>query len=357
MKMIHCADLHLGSRMESGLPAEKAKERRLELLHTFVRMTERAAEDGVESILICGDLFDGKTVSARVCNCVLDAVVQHPQITFYCLQGNHDQGGFLENISGLPDNLRTFGPDWTFYEQGDAVIAGTESSAENRESIMEHLTLEKDRINIVMLHGMAVEYCAKDQMDAFSLQKLRGKNIDYLALGHIHSFRMERLDERGVWCYCGCLEGRGFDECGQKGYVELEIDGGTVISRFVPFARRTLHEIPVDITGTVKQEEIQRRIRETVQGIPAKDMLKIRLTGRTVPEAERDPAWLEKWMEEDFYFLKIQDETTLLIHPEDYRYDMSLKGEFVRLVLNSDIPDEEKEEILRRGIQALERKG
>ena len=95
MKMIHCADLHLGSRMESGLPAEKAKERRLELLHTFVRMTERAAEDGVESILICGDLFDGKTVSARVCNCVLDAVVQHPQITFYCLQGNHDQGGFF----------------------------------------------------------------------------------------------------------------------------------------------------------------------------------------------------------------------------------------------------------------------
>ena len=34
MKLIHCADLHLDSRMESGLPPEKARERRMELLHT-----------------------------------------------------------------------------------------------------------------------------------------------------------------------------------------------------------------------------------------------------------------------------------------------------------------------------------
>lgn len=357
MKMIHCADIHLDSRMESGLSVEKARERRLELLHTFTQMIEQASEDGVEAILICGDLFDGKSVSVRARNCVLDAVVQHPQIMFYYLQGNHDQGSFLESLSRLPDNLRTFGADWTFYDQGDVVITGVENLAENRDSIMEHLSLEEDRTNIVMLHGMAVEYLAKDQTDAFSIQKLRGKNIDYLALGHIHSFRLERLDDRGIWCYCGCLEGRGFDECGQKGYVELEVNRGTVVSRFIPFARRSLHEVSVDITGTVKQEEMQRRIRGKVQEIPAKDMLKIRLTGRTVPEAEKDPVWLRKWMEEEFYFLKIQDETTLLIHPEDYQYDVSLKGEFVRLVLNSNIPDEEKEEILRRGIQALERKG
>ena len=357
MKLIHCADVHLDSRMESGLPVEKAKERRLELLHTFTRMTEQAAEDKVEAILICGDLFDGRSVSTRAGNCVLDAVVQHPQIMFYYLRGNHDQGNFLEGVPALPDNLRIFGTDWTSYEQGDVVITGAEWSGENKDHIMERLSLEKDRTNIVMFHGMAAEYHGKDQPESFSLRQLRGKNIDYLALGHIHSFRLERLDERGVWCYCGCLEGRGFDECGQKGYVELETGRGTIVSRFLPFARRTLHDVPVDITGLMTQEEIQRRIRGTVQGIPEKDMVKIRLTGRTAPEAERDAAWLRKWLEEDFYFLKVQDETTLWIRPEEYHYDVSLKGEFVRLVLASDMTDEEKEEILCRGIQALERKG
>lgn len=59
---------------------------------------------------------------------------------------------------------------------------------------------------------------------------LRGRGIDYLALGHVHSFRQEKLDEQGIWCYSGCLEGRGFDECGTKGYVMLE----TVAQHLVP---------------------------------------------------------------------------------------------------------------------------
>ena len=50
MKLIHCADLHLDSRMESGLPPEKARERRMELLHTFTKMVDMAAEDGVEDV-------------------------------------------------------------------------------------------------------------------------------------------------------------------------------------------------------------------------------------------------------------------------------------------------------------------
>ena len=167
MKLIHCADVHLDSRMESGLPVEKAKERRLELLHTFTRMTEQAAEDKVEAILICGDLFDGRSVSTRAGNCVLDAVVQHPQIMFYYLRGNHDQGNFLEGVPALPDNLRTFGTDWTSYEQGDVVITGAEWSGENKDHIMERLSLEKDRTNIVMFHGMAAEYHGKDQPESF----------------------------------------------------------------------------------------------------------------------------------------------------------------------------------------------
>ena len=49
-------------------------------------------------------------------------------------------------------------------------------------------------------------------------------NIDYLALGHIHSYKCHKLDKRGVYCYSGCLEGRGFDECGDKGFVLLETE-------------------------------------------------------------------------------------------------------------------------------------
>ena len=52
MKMIHCADLHLDSKMESNLSAEKARERREELLQTFERMVEAAEAGRVRAILI-----------------------------------------------------------------------------------------------------------------------------------------------------------------------------------------------------------------------------------------------------------------------------------------------------------------
>lgn len=355
MKLIHCGDLHLDSKMETGLSSEKAKERRLELLRTFTRMTEQAEKDHVEAILICGDLFDAEIVSGRARNCVLDGIVQHPGITFYYLQGNHDQNSFLSSLERIPENLKTFGSEWTSYEQGEVVITGAEWSGEDADLLAERLSLPEERINIVMFHGMAAEYAGKEKSEIFSLRKWRGKQIDYLALGHIHSFRKERLDERGVWCYCGCLEGRGFDECGPKGYVELEITAGKVFSRFVPFAQRTLHEVPVDITELLTAEEIRRRIQEELEGIPSKDMVKICLTGKTALEAEKDPPWIRKWLEEDYYLLKIKDETATEIHPEEYQYDVSLKGEFVRLVLEADeLSEEEKEEILRRGVQALE---
>lgn len=353
MKLIHCADLHLDAKMEATLPKEKAKERKLEILRTFTRLADEAERIGAEGILLCGDLFDAKTISARARNCVLDALQKHPGIVFYYLQGNHDQNSFLADLDELPDNLKIFGTDWTTFDLGDVQITGAEITDASADGLMDRLILDADKVQIVMLHGTVSEYGNGSRKEGFSLKKLRGKNIDYLALGHIHSYRQEQLDERGVWCYSGCLEGRGFDECGLKGYVELDVTDQKISSRFVSFAQRTLHEIFVDISGLLTQEEIQERIQKQVQEIPSKDLLKIVLTGETAPEAEKDIRWIEKWLENDWYFLKVKDESGLLIRPEDYQYDISLKGEFVRLVLASRLKKEEKEQILRMGIRAL----
>ena len=58
MKIIHCADLHLDSGLQTHLSREKAGMRRDELLSNFGRLAEYASENGVEIVLIAGDLFD-----------------------------------------------------------------------------------------------------------------------------------------------------------------------------------------------------------------------------------------------------------------------------------------------------------
>ena len=191
MKLIHCADLHLGSRMESGLPPAKAQERRMELLHTFVNMVERASSEGVEAMLLCGDLFDTEQVSVRTKSVVRNTIEAHPEIMFYYLRGNHDR---MERTSTERiQNLRTFNDGWTTYEQGDITITGMELSGEWdptwADQLQEELSDYPGKLHVVMLHGMVSEYGQGEE--GIALRDLRGRGIDYLALGHVHSFRRE----------------------------------------------------------------------------------------------------------------------------------------------------------------------
>ena len=55
-----------------------------------------------------------------------------------------------------------------------------------------------------------------------------------------------------------------------------------------------------------------------------------------------------------FYHFEIKDESSIRINPDDYKYDRSLKGEFIRLVsAKADLSDEEKDKIIRTGLAAL----
>ena len=78
------------------------------------------------------------------------------------------------------------------------------------------------------MHGQESDTDAKDKAEIINLKQLKNKNIDYLALGHIHTYKQSKLDNRGTYCYSGCLEGRGFDECGEKGFVLLNIEDVTI---------------------------------------------------------------------------------------------------------------------------------
>lgn len=359
MRFIHCADLHLDSRMTTHLSGEKARERKAELLHTFQQMIAYGAEHQVDGIIIAGDLYDTKAISAAAANAVRDAVLGHPDMTFYYLRGNHDADNFLNRLEEIPENLKLFGDTWTSHDtgRGRIVITGVELNAANSVSVYDALSLNREDFNIVVLHGQDAEYGAKDKAETISLRRLRDKGIDYLALGHVHSYKSETLDSRGCYCYPGCLEGRGFDECGSHGFVLLDVDEErhTMSHTFVPFARRNLYEIPADVSGCMTNGDILKRTQAALAqaDISPGSMVKLVLTGAVDVDCEKNPELLAKQLEGRFYFLKISDETKLRVDYQAFALDESLKGEFVRLVGASDLEEQEKAAVIRCGIRAL----
>lgn len=358
MKIIHCADLHLDSKMTANLTKEQAKERKNEILRTFTRMVDYAKKNSVKAILIAGDLFDTRNVSAMVRNTVRDVITQNPEIDFLYLKGNHDDDNFLSKLEEVPENLYMFSDQWMTYAYGNITITGIELNAENSVTAYNSLVLDHDTFNIVTMHGQLAGYRNKDKAEIISLDDLKNKNIDYLALGHIHGFHMNKMDNRGIYCYPGCLEGRGFDECEQKGFVVLDIDMQTLKANvnFVPMGYRTLYTMLVDVTGVNTTQEAAVRINNAIQEnkYASSSIVKVVLYGDVDVECEMDTDFLQEQFADYFYYIKVTDETKLKVNYKDYEGDISLKGEFVRLVSESDLSEEEKSMVIRAGILALQ---
>lgn len=349
-KIIHCADLHLDSPMETHMTEEQASLRNTEIIRSFLRLTEYAAKNDVRAVIIAGDMFDGERIKVRTVDEILDAIRRTSNVDYLYLAGNHDGATLAFADHNMPDNLKTFGKEWTTYIYDSVAVSGVEICETNSHSLYLQVPHKDGAVNIVTLHGQVGVVSGVDKVN---ISQLKNKGIDYLALGHIHTYTEQSLDGKGIYCYAGCLEGRGFDECGPKGFVLLTVDSGRIQHEFVPFSCRQLHRIPVDITGLTKNSEIGQKMKKTAQNISSDDMVEFLLSGGVDPTANIAISYLQNLVKSDFFFVKVKDETSMTINPEDYKNDISLKGEFIRLVLSCDASEEEKAAIIRTGMQAL----
>ncbi|WP_081844271.1 metallophosphoesterase family protein [[Clostridium] aminophilum] len=363
MRICHCADLHLDSKMTTHLTDEQAKERKNELLHNFIRLVDYVKTKNISAVIIAGDLFDKKTISVHAKNIVFETIRANPNIKFYYLQGNHDLSNIIESLDVVPENLFTFKDTWTSYiindnENYKIVLTGIELENQNSADVYSTLFLQPESYNIVTMHGQLSQYGVKDDAEVIDLSKLKNKNIDYLALGHIHQYQDGKLDARGSFCYPGCLEGRGYDETGDHGFVVIDINEKTHLAtrEFIPFAMRKLYEIPVDVSNCNSTSDIIRNIEAELTNYDCKetDLVKFVLTGEADVKAEKDLSLIVKTFNGRFYCVRAKDHSKIAIDYESYSLDTSLKGEFVRLIKQDEsIKEDDKREMIRCALQVL----
>lgn len=349
MKIIHCADIHLGSKLTSKFPEKASRTRRNELRSTFSKMIDFAKQNEVKVIILSGDVFDSDTPLVKDKDLFYDAVRSNPEIDFLYLKGNHDKDGSYSQ--GAIPNLKTFDNSGiTSYTYENVVISGIELGRTNAVSFYSMIELDKDKLNILMLHGEVSDSMGECRV---KLSELRNKGIDYLALGHIHSHKIAKLDDRGVWAYSGCLEGRGFDECGEKGFVLLDVQQGSITPQFQPFACRTIHKIEFDVSGCGSLYDISQQLKSRTSTLPNDDILRVELTGELSKDIDLSDEDIISELD-SFFFVNVKNKTTVKINADDYTQDRSLIGEFVRGVYdNEDYDDEQKNKLAALGVKLL----
>lgn len=364
IKILHTADIHIGAA-ESFLGAD-ANSRRFETLITFERIIDLAATEKVDLIAIAGDLFDSNTVEERFAFAVFEKIEKAAPIKFIFAAGNHDplnaDSPFLK--SKLPDNLYVLGvkDECITFEDIKTKVYGR-SFEHNFLMGEEAFTLKTDEnyINLLIQHG-ELKSDLNSNYNAITPKFVKNSGMDYIALGHVHKRTEVGLLNGTHFAYCGCPEGQGFDELDQKGVYIGEIGKKHCSLEFTPVSKRLHIEKKVDISSCKSTGEICETVLKQLQGDFGDNfrdnLYKIELVGEIAEETQIIPAEITARLRDDLYFVKVKNRTEYSLDYEALSAEPTLKGIFVKKMLERDAaatPEEKAtiQEALRLGIKAF----
>lgn len=348
MKIIHIADVHIG--MEFGANRARSRSRKQEILNGFLDVVSFAADHQVDAMLVAGDLFDSDDVDGDMVARIADSFAQAKEVDIYIAPGNHDPLTASSTYNRQwSDNVHIFnsqGEVIKHEDKGYRIWGRGFDGAFCNEPLLKGITIPQDGlVNLGILHGELIGTGAGSTGSAYnpiSDDDIMRSGMDYLALGHIHLRTEPAKLGRTTYAYCGTPEGQGFDETGIKGFYYGEIKKDSVDLELVTLSKRRYYKPVVNITGCANEAEVVNRTLRTLteQAIAECDehyennLYKITFSGEISGERPMDFTRVHSDLEDMVYFVKVKDRTRLSIDYEKLSMENSLKGMFVRRMLN-----------------------
>ena len=354
VKILHLADLHIGAS-ESFL-GERAVSRRLEALFTFEKAVDLAKEEGVQLFLIAGDLLDSNRIENSFVERITDKISSVPEIKFILSLGNHDplnsDSPFLKVKT--PENLYVMPTKDTCINVLDGVKVYGKSFGESLQKGEERFSVAADEnaVNIMCIHGC---YGVSGEYNPISDSFVLNSGMDYIALGHIHKrTEIKKLGNTYI-AYSGCTEGLGFDETGEKGVYIGDIDKNSCNLAFVPIAKRMHIVEKFDITDLESETEIFDKtvsfLKEKYGENFADNLYKIILTGEIPDTFEINKNEIAERLKTVTYFAKVYDETSIKFDLQKIKNEVTLKGVFVKNMLEKIALDSENKALYERALK------
>lgn len=365
VKILHCADIHIGAAL--SYLGDTAAQRRYETLLTFERIIDTAVAEGVQIIAAAGDIFDSNGTEDSFVNAVFDKIASVPEIKVVLALGNHDplSSDSPFNNPKLPQNLFVLGTkdDCITFEDLKTRVYGRSFEdvylkGEERFSVTPP---EDGCINLMALHG-ELRSDLNSNYNSVTAGFIKSSGMDYIALGHIHKRTEPQKIGDTYYAYCGCPEGQGFDETDEKGVYIGQIGRGLCDLRFVPMSKRRHICEKIDVTGINSSAEISTAavtlLREKYGEQYGENLYKIELTGNISEDFNLNLTEILSRVSEKVYYAKIKDRTELSVDTEKLAGEISLKGLFVKNMLEriNSANEEEREALenaLKLGLRAF----
>ncbi len=306
IKVLHLADIHLGSTTHGKVNPQTGLNTRLEDFVAALKICiDRAINEPADIVLFGGDAFPDATPPPLVQQAFAKQFrrLADAGIPTVLLVGNHDQhsqgigGASLAIYRSLAVPNFTVGDTIATHRistnAGDIQIitlpwitrstlltkAETEgfSMTEVSQFLIDRLQvviegeirkLDPQLPTIMLAHVMvdtatygAERFLAAGKGFTIPLSMLTREAFDYVALGHVH--RHQILATQPLVVYPGSIERVDFGEENEaKGYCWLEVEKGNVKFEFCPIPTRAFRTIEVDVT---QAEDPQAKLLKAIQ--------------------------------------------------------------------------------------------
>ncbi len=358
INIIHIADLHLDSPIGT-LPSHIAVLRKTQLMSAFQDALNYAKNNSTNIILISGDLFDTPKAGQAAINKLTSFASSNPEIQIFVSPGNHDcvlGNNYINAFSQMPNiNVFTKGA----VEKVDIPALNTcvygvgciHPHSEHR--LLENFWVEDPtRINLMCFHGLLQGYGGHDPYNPITKEDIAQSGLDYIALGHVHTY--SGIQSLGLvnYAYPGCILGRGFDETGEKGFIAGTIGKGECRLELIESNYPSFERVFVDCTGSKDITDIIEKVSEATSVLSDTSYVSIVLEGYVRSDMIINRSVVSESFSR-FAYVKTYDKTKPVQDYISLSNEQSLKGMFIRTVLESGADETVLQKAISLGLAAL----
>lgn len=308
MKILHCADIHLGYDRHAKFNTQLNMPGRVaDYKKAFDEMVQKGLAADIDLFLFCGDAFMHAHPSPTLVSIFAECLqpIAAAQIPIVALMGNHDTHQASDKRSSI-NWLKYYKGELHVFEEPTLQTIQTKSGAVqiialpwiNKHNL--RIMLKKDQSEVELNQTVREEIVPKfietlipktnpevplivaghftlfgtvpfglrlDQNNAnqeiqFPVSHFLDERIDYVALGHIHNFKDLNEGKKPPVVYSGSIERTSFKEEDhpEKGFVLVEIhsESGKKNTKyqFIKLNTREMLSIKVDVEGIRDATEV-----------------------------------------------------------------------------------------------------
>lgn len=227
MRFVHMADIHFDSPFTVlASKKELSNIRRLEQRETFREAIDYIKKEEIPFLFISGDLYEQEYIRESTIEYINNLFKKIPETKIFISPGNHDPflNNSFYNTFNWNKNVTIFNGEIRRIELEEVDIYGYGfSDFYCTNSKVDEIEIKnKNKLNILITHGSLDASRTLDmQYNPINSVKLRKIGFDYVALGHIHKSNYNNEDN---FIYPGSLISFGFDELGEHGILDIEIN-------------------------------------------------------------------------------------------------------------------------------------